>query len=283
MGFWKGAQHVLTLGGSYRKERALDRLSREEHIYLALFEQIDSQNRRIVASYERLKLRFKRTKRTLRSARKILLPSCVSGQTHKVMPVPPAHLATPTPASLSLPTSGQLESGYPHALICPVVGTAASIVAWNSVQIFGTASTGTAIGGLSGAASSNAGWAAFGGGSLATGGGGMALGHIILPGIGLAVCVGFFAIQSHSKANRLNERANLFAAANSKNRSVLSTISGQVGPLESAERIFDSEDDRLRGSLQDCRRLLFRFGWLSEIYRYIRFRISGFITHGKNS
>ncbi|WP_310410038.1 hypothetical protein [Chamaesiphon sp. OTE_8_metabat_110] len=54
------------------------------------------------------------------------------------------------------------------------------------VGLFGTASTGTAIGGLSGAAAWNATLAWLGGGSLATGGGGMALGSIVLGGIAIA-------------------------------------------------------------------------------------------------
>jgi hypothetical protein len=47
------------------------------------------------------------------------------------------------------------------------------------VGLFGTASTGTAIGGLSGAAAWNATLAWLGGGSLAAGGGGMALGTLV--------------------------------------------------------------------------------------------------------
>ena len=54
------------------------------------------------------------------------------------------------------------------------------------VGLFGTASTGAAIGGLSGAAAWNATLAWLGGGSLAAGGGGMALGTIVLGGIAVA-------------------------------------------------------------------------------------------------
>lgn len=60
------------------------------------------------------------------------------------------------------------------------------------VGLFGTASTGAAIGGLSGAAAWNATLAWLGGGSLAVGGGGMALGTLILGGIavGPALMIG---------------------------------------------------------------------------------------------
>lgn len=61
---------------------------------------------------------------------------------------------------------------------------------------FGTASTGTAIGGLSGAAAWNATLAWLGGGSLAAGGGGMALGTLVLGGItvGPALMIGGFVL-----------------------------------------------------------------------------------------
>ncbi|HEY9615817.1 MAG TPA: hypothetical protein V6C64_03190 [Microcoleaceae cyanobacterium] len=69
------------------------------------------------------------------------------------------------------------------------------------VGLFGTASTGAAIGGLSGAAAWNATLAWLGGGSLAAGGGGMALGTIVLGGITVlpAVMVGCFALNSQGE------------------------------------------------------------------------------------
>jgi hypothetical protein len=64
------------------------------------------------------------------------------------------------------------------------------------VGLFGTASTGTAISGLSGIAAWNATLAWLGGGSLAVGGGGMALGTLVLGGIavGPALMIGGFVL-----------------------------------------------------------------------------------------
>ena len=83
------------------------------------------------------------------------------------------------------------------------------------VGLFGTASTGTAIGGLSGAAAWNATLAWLGGGSLATGGGGMALGSIVLGGIAIApaLMVGGFVLggqgeKSLTKARLYDAEAN---------------------------------------------------------------------------
>lgn len=65
-------------------------------------------------------------------------------------------------------------------------GSAASASAVGLVGLFGTASTGTAIGGLSGVAASNAVLAWLGGGSLAAGGAGVAGGALVLGGIAVA-------------------------------------------------------------------------------------------------
>ena len=60
-----------------------------------------------------------------------------------------------------------------------VVSTAPTAAMWVATT-FGTASTGTAISALSGAAATNAALAWLGGGALAAGGGGMAAGHALL-------------------------------------------------------------------------------------------------------
>lgn len=85
---------------------------------------------------------------------------------------------------------------------------AASGATASAVSMFGVASTGTAISGLSGAAATNATLAALGGGSLAAGGGGIALGSAVLSGatLGIGLMVGGFAI-SHV-GNKAKENVN---------------------------------------------------------------------------
>ena len=62
-------------------------------------------------------------------------------------------------------------------------GTLTAAGAYGAVGLFATASTGTAIAGLSGAAATNATLAWLGGGSIAAGGGGMAAGTLVLGGL----------------------------------------------------------------------------------------------------
>lgn len=85
---------------------------------------------------------------------------------------------------------------------------------YGGVMALGTASTGAAIGGLSGAAATNATLAWLGGGALAAGGGGMALGTAVLGGIiagpALLVAGGIFGAKAKEKLN--NAYSNLSEA-----------------------------------------------------------------------
>jgi hypothetical protein len=64
-----------------------------------------------------------------------------------------------------------------------VAGTSTAAGVYGLIGALGTASTGTAIGSLSGIAATNATLAWLGGGALAAGGGGMALGSVVLGGL----------------------------------------------------------------------------------------------------
>ncbi len=103
-----------------------------------------------------------------------------------------------------------LLSGLGSAALGTAGGFAAAGATTAAVMALGTASTGTAISSLSGAAATNAALAALGGGSLAAGGGGMALGATMLGvstlGVGLLVGGIIFSIAGSSVKNKA-ERA----------------------------------------------------------------------------
>lgn len=104
------------------------------------------------------------------------------------------------------------------------VATAAGVAAWmgvptavtTAVTYIGTASTGTAIASLHGAAATNATLAWLGGGSIASGGGGMALGSSVLAGITFgaatvaAAAIGTIVANIHY-SNKLTEAHKKFA------------------------------------------------------------------------
>lgn len=86
------------------------------------------------------------------------------------------------------------------------VGGLAAVGTWTFVATFGTASTGTAIATLSGAAAHNAILASIGGGALAAGGGGMAAGTALLGVMIAAPIVVFSSYKTHKSANELEEK-----------------------------------------------------------------------------
>lgn len=94
-----------------------------------------------------------------------------------------------------------LEGGVKSAVGALIVGGETYLSAIALGTAIGTASTGTAISSLSGAAYTNALLAWFGGGAVAAGGGGMALGTMVLGGIvaGPAVAVAGFTLASKSE------------------------------------------------------------------------------------
>lgn len=89
-------------------------------------------------------------------------------------------------------------------------GGLAGLAAYGGIGVLGTASTGTAIGSLSGVAATNATLAWLGGGSIATGGLGMAGGTMVLGGIvaGPVLAVGGMIMASKAEAAKNDAYSN---------------------------------------------------------------------------
>lgn len=117
-----------------------------------------------------------------------------------------------------------LAGGLSGAAVGTAGGFAASGIATAAVMALGTASTGTAISTLSGAAATNAALAALGGGSIAAGGGGIALGTAILGGatLGVGLLVGgiIFNFTGSSLSDRADEAWSQMIKAEKKIDSV---------------------------------------------------------------
>ncbi len=105
--------------------------------------------------------------------------------------------------------AGVLLGGLGGAAAGTAGGFAAAGMTTSVVMALGSASTGTAISSLSGAAAVNATLAALGGGSLAAGGGGMALGATVLNaatlGVGLMVGGIIFNVVGSGLSNKADE------------------------------------------------------------------------------
>lgn len=105
--------------------------------------------------------------------------------------------------------AGVLLGGLGGAALGTAGGFAAAGATTSAVMALGTASTGTAIASLSGAAATNATLAALGGGAIAAGGGGMALGATMLgvttAGVGILVGGVIFGIVGKKLSDKADQ------------------------------------------------------------------------------
>ena len=154
------------------------------------------------------------------------------------------------------------------------VGVGTALGAWALASTFGTASTGAAIVGLSGAAATNATLAWFGGGAVAAGGGGIAAGTAVIGGIIAIPAIALLGVFNHLNANKkINEielemkkiieyldqmQSNLLKMDLIDKRSEELIIS-----IATAKKVFEIE-------LEKTLRKLNRFVLLSRMIRWIR-------------
>ncbi|AOR72881.1 hypothetical protein BBJ41_35415 [Burkholderia stabilis] len=134
-------------------------------------------------------------------------------------------------------------------------GAAMAFGAYNGTMLLATASTGTAISTLSGAAATNATLAWLGGGSLAAGGGGMAMGAMVLGGL---VAGPALAIFGHIVGNKGEEALNNARSNMEQAKVVKEQAAVMCGKLEAVERVtslanttFSKISSKLRHGVRD--------------------------------
>lgn len=143
-----------------------------------------------------------------------------------------------------------------------------------AVMAFATASTGTAISTLSGAAASNAALAWLGGGSLAAGGGGMAAGAAVLSGITYAA-TGVFALaaagivssayfsKKYTEATKYLEAVKKFRAEAKLGWAVIDGLNQRAMELESVTHKLEK---RIKVLLQYLEPLVYDFQTKDDYY-----------------
>lgn len=138
-------------------------------------------------------------------------------------------------------------------------GAIASGATTAAVAAFASASTGTAIGSLGGAAATNATLAWLGGGTLASGGGGMALGATMASGIAAAPALLVGGVFLHHKGRSALAKADRYAAdaavAIAKHKECQAVLSATAHQARVAEDLLS----RL------VRRLMPNNGWLETV------------------
>lgn len=134
--------------------------------------------------------------------------------------------------------AGVLLGGLGGAAAGTAGGFAAAGATTSAVMALGTASTGTAIASLSGAAATNATLAALGGGALAAGGGGMALGATMLgvSTLGVGLLVG--GIIFNATGGKLSDKADEAWSQMIKAEKTINAICEFLNELKSASESY---------------------------------------------
>ncbi|MDR3397375.1 MAG: hypothetical protein P4M06_07410 [Pandoraea sp.] len=137
-------------------------------------------------------------------------------------------------------------------------GAALAFGAYNGTMMLATASTGTAISTLSGAAATNATLAWLGGGSIATGGGGMALGSMVLGGIvaGPALAIFGHIVGNKGEEALNNARSNMEQAKTFQSEFdvLCTTLDGIQRVTTLANQSFSRVSSNLRHAVSDLKR-----------------------------
>lgn len=136
-------------------------------------------------------------------------------------------------------------------------GAALAFGAYNGTMMLATASTGTAISTLSGAAATNATLAWLGGGSIAAGGGGMAMGTMVLGGIVAGPALAIFGHVLGARAETALAEANSNLERARTHRVEAQKICEQLKIIHSVTRLADKTFSqislRLRKSVHDLK------------------------------
>lgn len=153
--------------------------------------------------------------------------------------------------------AGVLLGALGGAALGTAGGFAAAGATTSAVMALGTASTGTAISSLSGAAATKAALAALGGGAIKIGGGGIALGTKILStttlGVGLMVGGIIFSLKGESMSNK----ADATYEEMKKAEKTIETICAYLSELQ------DTAEEYIE-SLKQIKNLYYKwFAWLS--------------------
>jgi hypothetical protein len=159
------------------------------------------------------------------------------------------------------------------------VGISTALGTWALVGTFGTASTGTAIGGLTGAAATNATLAWLGGGSIASGGLGMAGGTVVLGGIVLIPLLVIMGVFSHLSANKkikeIEEATAKALAAIGQYMELTLTLEAVDRRAGEVSRSIRKATGTFQNQFRATYRALFPFGFLSRAFRYARRFLGG--------
>lgn len=99
----------------------------------------------------------------------------------------------------------------------------------------------------------------------------MAVGHLVLPGVGTAVAVAISTTMSHRRANQLARLCEEVKTVNDTNAAKLSTVQSDLRTVREMIVTITAENEVLADTVSLARRRLFTFGFISRLFRRLRF------------
>lgn len=265
MGFKDAVLNVVTLGGHARVQQAISAYEQNYSQYHRLYEQARQHEQQINHKIQQIGETTMAAFHTIESSLRLLRLEATTAA--------PALDAAPYKVQSGIYYVQRLYveySGTQTAAVATGLGTATAVGSWTVVSFVGTASTGTAIATLSGAAATNATLAWFGGGAIAAGGGGMAAGMMTLGGLVAVPLIAFSAWKTHSKAEEILKASEEVVQASQLVSLKLPELQDYHEVVQVQLRRITEEQRRLSAVYSRVKRLLMPWGFLSHCFRLIR-------------
>ncbi|NLM01600.1 MAG: hypothetical protein GX220_09150 [Treponema sp.] len=210
-----------------RNEQNVACLENSNKITMQMMDKLGKYEMEIISTFERFSVAFEKIKNP---------PSFAEIKKDNVM----LSVFTPQEVKDAAVGASVLLAGLGGAALGTASGFAAAGGTTAAVMALGTASTGTAISALSGAAATNATLAALGGGSLAAGGGGIALGTAVLGGATLGVGLLIGGIIFSVAGSSVSDKADKAWSQMMENEKKINSICDYLDKLKNIAKSFHS-------------------------------------------
>jgi hypothetical protein len=275
MGFASTLLNVITFGGYGRVQEANADYNGVYRTYRSLHDDVLKKQKAANSALAEL---GRSTEELLRLFKKVEIILFFSDDAHTVTEMAPSAVkGDPSPLP-GLRGAVSILAKY-HAHIAAVegagVGGAAALGSWSLVSLLGTASTGTALSGLTGAAATHATLAWFGGGAIAAGGAGMLGGTLALSGIVAIPMIAVATRLSHKKADEIRHEIQKLQGEIATLSTLAVNLTDLIRSTEAQkERLFKAAVDRT-SQFAGSKKVLFPLGPISRLRRCLRLWLGG--------
>lgn len=262
--------NTMTLGGHGRVKSASLKYEDTFRMYKYSYNQVESFNRQIKEAIEKTGGETEKALRTILKA-ETLLKQIKNTSSYNIK----------NDNNISFSSIKKIERVNGEISSALLIGSGAAsssaltLGTWTLVSMLGTASTGTAIGSLSGVAATNATLAWFGGGSLATGGAGMLGGTTILTGFLALPVVAYSAWKSHSKAEEIYEEVEKLQVETHKLTKEIPLMDTNLQSILKQLKVLKVKHTCCKTAIKITVDTLYPFGVLSKFYRKIKSLFTG--------